>query len=88
MSALAKAEGRFSEAAIDDEIVVMSLDTGDFFSLTGTARDVWESIDGVRDGAAIVAVMATRYGAEPDAIRGEVDAFVAQLAEAGLIASS
>ena len=87
MTALAKAVGRFSETAIDDEIVVMSLVNGDFFSLTGTARDIWVLIDGTHDRAAIITVLAERYGVAGDAIDGEVDAFLAQLGEAGLLAA-
>ncbi|HVR90148.1 MAG TPA: PqqD family protein [Novosphingobium sp.] len=87
MIALAKATGHFSETVIDAEVVVMSLDSGDFFSLTGTARDIWELIDGTHDRAAIVAALAGRNGVVREAIVGEIDAFLAQLAEAGLLAT-
>lgn len=87
MSALAKAVGHFSETVIDEEVVVMSLDSGDFFSLTGTARDVWELIDGTRDRAAITDVLAQQYAGPRAAIAGEVDTFLAQLAGAGLLAA-
>ena len=85
MTGPTKAIGRFSEAVIDGEIVVMSLDNGNFFSLTGTARDIWVLIDGAHDRAAIMTVLAERHGVASDAIAGEVDAFLAQLGEAGLL---
>ena len=86
MTTPAKAFGRFSETAIDDEIVVMSLDSGDFFSITGTARDIWELIDGTRDEAEIAGVLAKRYAASREAMSGEISAFLAQLSGAGLSA--
>lgn len=86
MSILAKAAGHFSETVIEDEVVVMSLDSGDFFSLTGTARDIWALIDGTRDKAAIIDALAQRYAAPRDAIAAEIEAFLAQLSGAGLLA--
>ena len=55
MTALIKAAGRFTEADIDHEIVIMRLDNGEFFSLSGTAAAIWRLIDGERDTAALVA---------------------------------
>jgi len=72
----------FVETAIDDEIVVMSMASGDFFSIRGTARDVWLKIDGVRDRAALNAALAEDYGDEVDA--GEVAEFLDALGAAGL----
>ncbi len=82
---LAKAEGRFSETAIDDEVVVMSLATGEFFSLAGTARAVWQLIDGTRELDVLVAELATQFGIGPDAIATDVAEFVSELRRAGLI---
>lgn len=87
MSALLKkATDRFSETAIDDEIVVMNLDSGSFFSLTGTARAIWLLIDGTQDRVALLADLAAEFGASDAVIAGDVDLFLAQLDEAGLLA--
>lgn len=82
---LTKATQRFSETQIDDEIVVMSLDSGDFFSLSGTARAIWLLLDGTRDRAALIAGVAAQFGVAGELIAGEVDAFLTQLDRAGLI---
>jgi hypothetical protein len=82
---LAKAVGHFTEATIDDEIVVMSLDSGDFFSLTGTAKSIWLALDDLPDRAGIIARCADEFHAGTDAIAGDVDAFLAQLGAAGLL---
>lgn len=83
--AIAKLEDRLSETMIDDEIVVMSLDSGDFYSLVGTAREVWLLIDSKRDRDAIIAELAAAYAADPSTIAGEVDSFLGDLREAGLV---
>lgn len=82
---LAKAAGQFTETTIDDEVVVMSLASGDFFSLTGTSRAIWLALDAHHDRAALIAALAAEYGAAPTEIAGDVDAFLAQLAAAGLL---
>lgn len=82
---LTKAAERFSETTIDAETVVMSLDSGDFFSLTGTAQAIWLLIDDRRDRAGLVAALAEQYGVTAEIIAGEVDAFLAHLVRADLI---
>jgi hypothetical protein len=82
---LTKATERFSETTIDTETVVMSLESGDFFSLSGTARAIWLLIDGSRDRAALAEALAKQFETQEDAIADEVDAFLAQLAQADLI---
>jgi pyrroloquinoline quinone biosynthesis protein D len=82
----AKRPAAFTETTIDDETVVMSLESGDFFSLTGTAQAIWGLIDGQRDGAAIAASLARNYGAEPGDLTEDIGEFLGDLAAAGLIA--
>lgn len=82
---LAKIPGRFSETTIDDEIVVMSLDNGDFFSLSGTGAAGWRLIDGTRDRAALIAELAAAYGVANSEISGDIDTFLDQLQAAGFI---
>ena len=85
---LVKAVGRFSETTIDTETVVMDLDSGDFFSLTGTAAAVWQRIDGTRGREALLAELVIEYGQTPEEIAADVDAFLTQLFAAGLVADS
>ena len=82
---LAKATGRFSETAIDDEVVVMNLESGDFFSLTGTARAIWLLLDGTRSRAALLSELTAQFDLEESALAGDLDAFLAQLEAAGLL---
>lgn len=78
----------FRETTVGEEVAVMRLSDGDFFSLTGTARAIWELIDGQRDSAAIVAELGHRYAADTTTLGTEVDRFVAELRQAGLLANA
>lgn len=86
MTVLSKLSDNFSETRIDDEIVVMRLDTGEFLSLTDTGSEIWQLIDGTRGRDDVVAVLAGQYDAPADAIGKDVDGFLDQLRKAGLIA--
>jgi pyrroloquinoline quinone biosynthesis protein D len=88
MKALIKRSDRFAETGIDDEIVVMRLDSGDFFSLEGTAASTWRLIDGTRDRAALIEALAVEYGADESEIAADVDDFLAQLQRQGLVATA
>ena len=88
MNRVIKLSERFTEAAIDDEIVIMRVDTGEFFSLTGTAATTWRLIDGNRNRDALLAALADEYSTDEAAIAADVDDFLAQLKETGLLADS
>ena len=88
MNRVIKLSERFTEAAIDDEIVVMRVDSGAFFSLTGTAATTWRLIDGNRNRDALLAALADEYSTDEAAIAADVDDFLAQLKETGLLADS
>lgn len=86
MTALAKRADQFSETTVDDEVVVMHLSSGDFFSLTDTAKAIWEQIDGARSREAIIADLAQEYGVTAEQIAPEIDLFLTRLCDAGLLA--
>lgn len=79
---------RYVETAIDDEVVVMRLSDGDMYSLEGTARDIWDSVDGRRSISAIAADLAERHAHDPARVTADVQVFVAELGDAGLLGTS
>ena len=85
---LTKDPSAFAETRIDDEVVVMSLASGDFFSLQGSAAAIWELIDGSRDRAAVIATLVRDYDAPETVLAAEFDAFLADLRDNGLLAGS
>jgi hypothetical protein len=85
-SALTKRSDRFTETDIDEEIVVMRLDNGEFFSLSETAAVVWRLIDGRRDRAALLAALAEQFDGPEDRMAADVDELLSTLKEMGLLA--
>jgi pyrroloquinoline quinone biosynthesis protein D len=88
MTAIKKSDERISEASVDDEVVVMRLDSGEFFSLTGTGATIWRLIDGRRDREELLSALADEYHAEEDQLAGDLDAFLRQLSDNGILATS
>ena len=83
---IAKLPEHFSETTIDHEVVLMSLDSGDFFSLTDTSREIWLLIDGTRSRDAIMVELARAYEGDAEAMRIDVEDFLSQLEKTGFIA--
>ena len=86
MNAIVKQPDRFSETDIDDEIVVMRLDNGEFFSLAGTAAAAWRLIDGKRGREELVAALAAQFDTPAADIAADVDDFLASLRDMGFVA--
>jgi len=85
MRTIEKRTGTFTESMLDDEIVVMRTDTGEFFSICGAGLDIWPLIDGTRDRSALLMALEATFDAPERAIADDLDGFLAALAEAGLI---
>ncbi|HEY6869887.1 MAG TPA: PqqD family protein [Novosphingobium sp.] len=88
MTAVTRNEGNFVETDIDEETVLMRLSDGDFFSLEGTGRAIWQAIDGTRNREGIVALLADRFDSPTEAIDADVGRFLDDLAGAGLVTFS
>lgn len=73
------------EAEIDHEVVLMELANGNFFALGGTARSIWEMIDGSRSPDDIVNELAKRHDMQPEQIEDEVMEFLGHLQSRGFI---
>lgn len=82
---LRKSPEAFLETAVDGEVVLLDMAGGNFFSLTGTAAQIWPLIDGTRDRDALLRDLAATYRVEAQAIADDLDMFLAQLSEAGFV---
>lgn len=85
MNAVNKVEGSFVETEVDEELVLMRLSDGDFFSLEGTARAIWQAIDGTRGRDAIISLLSEEFGADSSVITPDIHAFLDDLVAAGLV---
>ena len=88
MAAIRKLTERFAESEVDEEIVIMRLDTGDLFSLPGTAATAWKLIDGSRDRAGLISALASDFAVNEQEIAADVDELLVRLREQGLLAQS
>ena len=84
---LRKCPENFAETEIDDEVVLMDLMSGDFFSIKETGLAIWNLIDGTRDRAQLLATLAGSYALAPNEIAPDVDEFLAQVQAAGFVAA-
>jgi hypothetical protein len=68
---------------VDGEVIMIDLESGVYYSLTGTATHVWQALEagGGRRGA--VTAMTARYGEEA---RTPVEAFIDALVDEGVLA--
>lgn len=86
MTAIRKLAGRYTEADIDDEIILMRLDNGELLSLADSAAATWRLIDGERDRHSVVVALAAEYAADDQQIAADVAELLHVLMEAGLLA--
>ena len=85
MTALTKRAERFTETMIDDEIVIMRLDNGEFFALSATGAAIWRLIDGTHDRSSLLTALGDAFDANEQQLSADVDDFLAQLRAAGLL---
>lgn len=78
-----KCPDRYIDTTIDDEIVLLDLESADFFSLSGTSISIWQLIDGSRTREDITAAVAAEYGVVAADIEAEVAEFLDQLLKGG-----
>ena len=75
----------FIATSVDDEVVLIDMAGGELFSLKGTARAIWEAIDGKRGLEDIGRLMEREYDVQSgDALAG-VGSLVAELKSAKLL---
>lgn len=86
MTRLTKLTDRFTEADIDNEIVIMRLDNGEFYSLSGTGVAIWRLIDGTRGRKELITSAAGEFDASEDEIAADIDELLKTLKETGLLA--
>lgn len=86
MTVIRKLTGNFTEADVDDEIIIMRLDNGELLSLADTGAATWRLIDGQRDHEALVEALAEEFAADRAQIADDVRDLLGQLTIAGLVA--
>lgn len=76
-------ENHISHNRFDDEVIVVNLATGSYFSLHGAATEIWTLL---QKGPASAESLAVAFGVDKNAA-SEIDAFLQQLREQDLISA-
>ena len=85
MQPLHKCASAFIETTVDDEVVIVSLDRGQFFSLKDTGLAIWNKIDGSRSRERILAELREEYDASEAVLPPDLDAFLQEVGGAGFL---
>lgn len=72
---------------IDDEVVVVNLSTGTYYSFDGVGVRLWEWIDGGRSADDLVRIARAHFSGDGDAVAQSVRRFLEELRTEGLVAS-
>lgn len=85
MTIICKALSDLIETDVDDETIIVSLASGQLFSVKGTGRAIWKLIDGEREAEDIAEELGSIYHKDAASIQPDMDRFLTEITEAGLI---
>jgi hypothetical protein len=77
-----------SHDRLDDEVMIIDLDSGAYFALNGAAADAWTFVAGGADLAATTDLLAKRYGVDRARVEADVRHFVDTLVRDRLLTDS
>jgi hypothetical protein len=72
---------------VGDELVVLELSTSTYLTLNGTAKQIWEGLVGGATREALIASLVERYGISTDQAQADVEVFIGELTDRGLLAA-
>lgn len=75
----------FLAAEIDDELVLMSVEQGNYYGLDAIGAVIWHHLDRPSSVADLCAALSKEYDGDIDTIRSDVLVLLNQLAGEGLI---
>jgi hypothetical protein len=70
---------------LDQETVLMSIDAGAYYGLAGTARSVWGKLEKPLTFSALVDELAGEFDVTPEACAADLQRFLGQMEEEGLL---
>jgi hypothetical protein len=69
----------------DDELVMLSIDAGRYYSVNAVARRLWELLDEPRTAAELSAAICAEFEVDADTCRTDVERFVSEMMDNGLV---
>jgi len=70
---------------IDGEVVIVSLDTGNYYSLMKSGADLWMAVEHAASIPEIIGALARKYQAAPDVLERSATNLLEELEREGLI---
>jgi hypothetical protein len=81
---LTRAEG-FVTAAVEDELMMLSVEQGAYYSLDPIAAEIWDLLEQPAQAQNIIATLRERYDVTPEQCETDVLGFLEQLHANGMI---
>ena len=75
-------------AEIDGDLVMMSIEQGEYFGITGVGSRSWELLATPTTVADIARVICTEYAVEEAACQADMQTFVEELIQLGLVSAA
>ena len=72
---------------LDDEVIIINLETGLYFALSGVGADAWTLLTKLGEADAIGLALAQRYEVEPELVRADLKPLFDRLVEEQLVVS-
>ena len=82
---LRAASANVHSKVFDDEVVILEMKSGTYFSLRDSGVDAWKLIEENASAAMIAEALAERYDAPSSEIATALDSLLGELAESGLV---
>jgi len=79
---------RVMHETIDDEVIVIDLTTGSYYSLRAAGAEIWHGVDRGLAENEIAELLGARYDGSPDEIGAAVSELLRELSSEGLIESA
>lgn len=79
-------ESGLSSCSVGGELVILDLDSSQYLTIRGSGVYLFELLGVERDRDELVAALLARFEVDEGTARADVDRFLADLAEAGLLA--
>ena len=73
------------DSEIDDELVMMNVDTGGYFGLNPVATQVWAQLKEPKSLDALIQVLQQEYEVDTEQCRSDVLPLLEQMRDAGLL---
>lgn len=75
-------------AEMDGDIVMMSVETGTYYGLTGIAPQIWEALESPKTVEELHSQMLSLYEVEGDELLADLASFLSEMQKNGLVMSA